>query len=180
MNRTNLPGAGAFLLAAACLGAFWGRAASADGLGADFSRPSTREVASTAVLRAYLRTKEEVRAARYTDKPNSFCFVKQAPEAGVPGSGASVWMLWSEGREIVNRGDGRGGDLPPGEEADFAGRREAFAKSVNLDTDVVATPQDIAGSTYLVDRAWVDRLTSACRKIGRTVAVPPARAGGKR
>ncbi len=43
---------------------------------------------------------------------------------------------------------------------------------IDLDTDVVPTPEDIGGSTYLVDRAWVDRVIAACRAGHRLVIVP--------
>ena len=43
---------------------------------------------------------------------------------------------------------------------------------IDLDTDVVPTPEDIGGSTYLVDRAWVDRVITACRAGHRLVIVP--------
>jgi hypothetical protein len=35
---------------------------------------------------------------------------------------------------------------------------------IDLDTDVVPTPEDIGGSTYLVDRVWVNRVIVACRR----------------
>jgi hypothetical protein len=43
---------------------------------------------------------------------------------------------------------------------------------IDLDTDVVATPEDIGGSTYLVDRAWADRVIAACRR-GHLLVVEP-------
>lgn len=43
---------------------------------------------------------------------------------------------------------------------------------IDLDTDVVPTPEDIGGSTYLVDRAWVDRVVAACRR-GRLLVIEP-------
>ena len=43
---------------------------------------------------------------------------------------------------------------------------------IDLDTDVVPTPEDIGGSTYLVDRAWVDRVIAACRR-GHLLVVEP-------
>jgi hypothetical protein len=44
---------------------------------------------------------------------------------------------------------------------------------IDLDTDVVPTPDDIGGSTYLVDRPWVDRVIAACR-AGFVWVVRPA------
>lgn len=46
---------------------------------------------------------------------------------------------------------------------------------IDLDTDVVPTPEDIGGSTYLVDRVWVDRVVAACRRGHLLVIEPRAR-----
>ena len=45
---------------------------------------------------------------------------------------------------------------------------------IDLDTDVVPTPEDIHGSTYLVDRPWVDRVIAACL-AGETRVIRPSR-----
>ena len=44
---------------------------------------------------------------------------------------------------------------------------------IDLDTEVVPTPEDIAGSTYLVDRPWVDRVIAAS-KAGSVWVVQPS------
>lgn len=44
---------------------------------------------------------------------------------------------------------------------------------IDLDTDVVPTPDDIGGSSYLVDRPWVERVIDACR-AGLVWVVRPA------
>ena len=46
---------------------------------------------------------------------------------------------------------------------------------IDLDTDVVPTPEEIGGSSYLVDRAWVDRVIAACRAGHLLVIEPRAR-----
>lgn len=46
---------------------------------------------------------------------------------------------------------------------------------IDLDTDVVPTPEQIGGSSYLVDRAWVDRVIAACRAGHLLVIEPRAR-----
>ena len=43
---------------------------------------------------------------------------------------------------------------------------------IDLDTEVVPTSEEIAGSTYLVDRAWVDRVVAACRR-GHLLVIEP-------
>lgn len=47
---------------------------------------------------------------------------------------------------------------------------------IDLDTDVVPTPEDIHGSTYLVDKPWVDRVIAQCL-AGETRVIRPS---GKR
>ncbi|MBN8214199.1 MAG: hypothetical protein J0M09_14845 [Xanthomonadales bacterium] len=43
---------------------------------------------------------------------------------------------------------------------------------IDLETEVVPTSEEIAGSTYLVDRAWVDRVVAACRR-GHLLVIEP-------
>lgn len=44
---------------------------------------------------------------------------------------------------------------------------------IDLDTDVVPTPDDIGGSTYLVDRPWVDGVIAACMQ-GYLLVIRPS------
>jgi hypothetical protein len=46
---------------------------------------------------------------------------------------------------------------------------------IDLDFDVVPTQDDIGGSTYLVDRPWVDRVIAACKRGYRLVIRPSIR-----
>jgi hypothetical protein len=46
---------------------------------------------------------------------------------------------------------------------------------IDLDTDVVPTPDDIGGSTYLVDRPWVDRVIAASKQGYRLMIEPSVR-----
>ncbi|RYH53524.1 MAG: hypothetical protein EON54_13655 [Alcaligenaceae bacterium] len=120
-----------------------------------------------------MRTKDEVRNSRYAQQTNRFCFLKFAPRAGLQGDRGSMLMIWHNGGEILNSL----GRVATGDEAAWLGESEALAKSVNLATDVVESEEQIAGSTYLVDRAWVNRTLSNCKKAGRTVVVPPLKKG---
>lgn len=43
---------------------------------------------------------------------------------------------------------------------------------IELETDVVATPEEIAGSTYLVDRAWVDAVVAECLRDEPLTIIP--------
>ncbi|MFI8615749.1 hypothetical protein ACIGHN_09620 [Acidovorax sp. NPDC077693] len=136
-----------------------------------FLRPSTAEISTPATLRAYLRTKDEVHGSRYAQRTNRFCFVKQPPRNDVEGDTASLWMIWHEGGEILDSA----GSIGPGDDAALRGRSEALAKSVHLATDVVESKEQIAGSTFLIDRAWVDSIINACKTKGRTVSIAPLR-----
>jgi hypothetical protein len=44
---------------------------------------------------------------------------------------------------------------------------------IDLDTDVVPTPEDIHGSTYLVDKPWVDGVIAQCL-AGETRVIRPS------
>jgi len=51
---------------------------------------------------------------------------------------------------------------------------------IDLDTDIVATPEAIAGSTYLVDRAWVDAVIAECLRSEPLTIAPTKRKRLKR
>jgi hypothetical protein len=70
-----------------------------------------------------------------------------------------AWVLWSEGHKII---------LWSGA-TDPASAKTAIARSrriLDLRKDVVASEADIKGSTYLVSRGWVERLSSDCALRG--------------
>lgn len=74
-----------------------------------------------------------------------------------------AWMLWPQSRRVLEWAGGS---------SEIDG-----AKEIDLDKDVVASENEIAGSTYRVTREWVHRLTVACDCFGRKVHV--VRAAGK-
>lgn len=51
---------------------------------------------------------------------------------------------------------------------------------VNLATDVVPTKAEIGGSSFLTDRAWVDRIIRACRSTGERLVIRKNRGNGTR
>ncbi|MGI4802879.1 MAG: hypothetical protein ACRYG8_54375 [Janthinobacterium lividum] len=53
-----------------------------------------------------------------------------------------------------------------GSSKDEIGSLVRTGTAVDLDRDVVATQAEISSSTYLVTRAWMDRIVSACRRYG--------------
>jgi len=73
--------------------------------------------------------------------------------------GTTGWVHWREGERLIlwlGRGDG----------SDSADALLRSNRSLNLKTDVVATEADVAGSTYLVTRAWVAAKLADCAAKG--------------
>jgi hypothetical protein len=142
---------------------------------ADYARPDRSRVASEPALREYLRFKDETRGTHMARKANAFCFVQQSPDPAA-GTDPSVWMVWREGGELVNTGwhvySPKGLNA---EDARADGESLGRMKSIQLASDVRETAQEIAGSSVLVERAWVDRLLDQCRAKGRTVHIRPGR-----
>lgn len=74
-------------------------------------------------------------------------------------TGKRAWIVWKEGRQIL---------LWNGA-TDPVSAKTAIARSrrvIDLRKHVVANESAIKGSTYLVTRAWVDKLTSECESRG--------------
>ena len=70
-----------------------------------------------------------------------------------------AWVHWREGNQLIYwRG---AADGPPDDTIAFSTRQLDLAK------DVVATDEDIAGSTYLVSRKWVDDRLADCKARGK-------------
>lgn len=88
---------------------------------------------------------------------------------------SNAWMHWREGRMLV-LWEGRG---EPGYPDDSIAHSR---RQLDLTRDVVPTPDDINGSTYLIDRPWLNRTLADCRAHGvsYTVMAPPRdREGGE-
>lgn len=141
---------------------------------AHYSRPAPRTVASTGALRWYLKVKDEIYGTQASQRKQRFCFVQQRV-GSAPEVTPSVWMIWVDGQEIANIGQRKFSASPSVEEAMFDGEGLVQTKSIRLATDVVDTADEIAGSTFLVDRAWVNTLTDQCRRKGLTRIVYPIR-----
>jgi len=91
--------------------------------------------------------------------PQRFCVVGYAHADG----DRTALVHWREGRRLI-LWDGRDPDHP----ASLLtwGRRD-----LDLTRDVVATEAAIAGSTYLVTRAWADRVVADCARHGARYTV---------
>ncbi len=82
--------------------------------------------------------------------PQHFCAI------GYRGSeGPNAWVHWREGNRLI---------FWIGGSSDEALLRSN--RSLDLKTDVVATEADVAGSTYLVTRAWVAAKLADCAAKG--------------
>lgn len=141
-----------------------------------FSKPAAENLASPEMLRAFLTE------LRQTRRPQSFCFVQQAfpPSNADPQGFALVWMEWTTGSHLYRLrvpAPQPAGAPSAAQDDDAASRGAALAngKSVNLKADVVADEAAVGSSTYLVTRAWVDRIRNQCRLIGTVVRVPAFR-----
>jgi hypothetical protein len=84
---------------------------------------------------------------------NTFCVLGFQSDDNLKGA----WVIWPEGKQIV---------LWEGGELDSSRRK------LDLKTDVVATEEDLHGSTYRVTQAWVKEVTALCGRSGVTVRVP--------
>lgn len=97
----------------------------------------------------YLRSQHYGKATR-------FCLFGSRDDGSV-----TATVIWPDGQQIV----------------DWGGNGSALADStsiLNLKTDVVATENDLHGSTYLVTRKWVNDQQAICRQNGETVPIGAA------
>ncbi len=69
-----------------------------------------------------------------------------------------AWVIWSGGNSMILWGGG--------ESSMISSRR-----ILNLKRDVVASETDVAGSTYLVTRAWVSKQQARCDEYGVSVEI---------
>jgi len=90
--------------------------------------------------------------SRHAKAPTSVCILGERHADGTK----SAWVIWRGGHTML-LWDG-------GTSAMVASRR-----ILDLSHDVVASEDDVAGSTYLVTRAWVTRQTQRCRQLGTTI-----------
>ena len=83
---------------------------------------------------------------------NNFCVVGYKDSSGL----VTGWVHWVEGKALIL--------WEPSEDA-----RASLIKSrryLDLQRDVVATEEQVKGSTYLVTKSWVDRVLLDCKSTG--------------
>lgn len=108
----------------------------------------TFDVTSDLDFRDYKRVVQKI-ALKYRPKArNDFCILGYVSDD----NSRMVWILWHQGQKII---------LWEGQDdLDFSRR------IIKLKTDVVATDNDVRGSTYLVTKSWVENLTTTCDRTG--------------
>jgi hypothetical protein len=162
MHRLIMCGIGALLATAGCAAVPGAPAQKA--LAADAARPATGTIFDTRTaqyfgdatvpLKAYLAAAQTAPAG-----PQHFCIV------GYDHSGdRSALVHWREGNRLI-QWDGAS-DPAYAEDAIRNARSD-----LDLTKDVVATDADINSSTYLVTRAWVDRVLADCAARGAEYTV---------
>jgi len=78
---------------------------------------------------------------------NNFCIIGYSTD-----NTKSAWVWWRERQEIILWE--AGGDL------------DHSRRTIHLKSDVVATDEDLHGSTFLVTRSWVNALKQNCEREG--------------
>lgn len=111
------------------------------------------DVASHKDFQGYEAALREYVAHATSGKEADFCIVGFAREQ----IWRKAWVLWPQGDRILEWGGG---------ESEIVSNPE-----INLKTDVVASENEIQGSTYLVTQEWVNRLRDACNCFGRKVHI---------
>lgn len=92
--------------------------------------------------------------SRHARLPTSVCLLGEQHVDGTK----SAWVIWRSGHTML---------LWEGGTSSMAASR----RLLDLSHDVVVSDDEVAGSTYLVTRAWVARQTERCRQVGTTVSL---------
>lgn len=145
---------------------------AAPSTGADpaFSTPDRRQLPGVAVLQAFLATLGRPQGTQ------RFCFVVERLPAdpATPEPQQLLRMVWTTGSRLYTLPwPSRIGDRD--ENPLFAGQALAWMRSADLKDGVVDTDAELFGSSFLVTRAWADRITRQCRRTGMQVWIVPDR-----
>jgi len=95
-----------------------------------------------------------VRTSGRAERHNRICILGEQATDG----SRSAWVIWRRAHRIVL--------WEPGNN-DLAGSR----RILDLRKDVVASDNDLRGSTYRVTRPWVDQLAARCARDGAHVDI---------
>jgi hypothetical protein len=75
-----------------------------------------------------------------------------------------AWVYWHEGQRLVYW-------EPAGADVDSKETLLLSRRDLNLRKDVVATDRELGGSTYRIDRTWLNRLLADCRRHGQSFRI---------
>ena len=107
-------------------------------------------------LRAYLQS--QPRQAK--GQQQHFCVIGyEMPPQGDAKASRTAWVHWVEGQRLIQWS-------PAAEGFQSADTLLHSTRELDLKKDVVPNADSINGSTYLVDRKWVDNLQRDCRLRG--------------
>lgn len=120
------------------------------------SEPGFKPVA--AALQAYVEAQPTPPAARSRQQ---FCVVGYGQ-----GDKRHAWVYWHQGQRLVYW-------EPAGEDIESKETLTRSRRDLNLRRDVVATPAELGGSTYRVDRPWLNALLADCRRRGERHTLGP-------
>jgi hypothetical protein len=102
--------------------------------------------------------------AKHATGRNDFCVFARLP----PNGRIAAWVHWRQHHELIL--------WQPG--GDGVDKLADAVRVLDLTRDVVATRKDVAGSSYLVTRAWVDDTLRTCRRMGQHFTIYVSRPRG--
>ena len=98
-------------------------------------------------------------AEAYSESKYEFFYVSPLVKTE---QGDLVYIYWMSGNILILA------DLPIGDEVDYRWYRDKAG--IDLSTEVVPSPEDIKGSTYLTDSVWVEEKLRMCLADGYRIA----------
>jgi hypothetical protein len=119
--------------------------------------PATFKVADEAAFAGYRAPLLTYLRSRHVSSGAHVCILGERASDGTQ----SAWVIWPRGQTILLWDGG-------------SSKMSASRRILNLRKDVVASEDEVAGSTYLVTRDWVNKLRAHCAKLGTTVQISAA------
>jgi hypothetical protein len=105
------------------------------------------------------KTLRQLVTRKGTQRVNHFCVIGYRE----PGGSEYAWVIWKEGRALIL--------WEPSADPEYPMSLSTSRRFLHLDRDVVASDEEVNGSTYLVTREWVGQLTRDCESHGDTFTV---------
>ena len=121
------------------------------------AEPATFKVADEAAFADYREPLLTYLRGRHVSNGANVCILGERAADG----SQSAWVIWPHGQTILLWDGG-------------SSKMSASRRILDLKKDVVASEDEVAGSTYLVTRDWVNQLKARCTKLGTTVQISAA------